>query len=234
MAQRIKNAVRQIEQGQSWVRICHSSCGFTERPKVLVCGSFNPLHDGHRQMASMASSRLRQPVDYELSIQNADKPGLDASKLIRRLIDPQMTFEAAALRFSPHGLVLSAAANFANKSTIFPESIFVVGVDTIVRVADPRFYENQTSQRDQAMAVIRDHGCRFLVFGRLVGHSVPTQPAINAVHGDHKNEIFHQSTKSFKTLADINLPRSLALICEGVSEREFRCDISSTDLRQDE
>jgi hypothetical protein len=57
-----------------------------------------------------------------------------------------------------------------------------------------------------AIAEIVARGCRFLVFGR----------AVDGV---------------FRTLADLRLPDTLACICREVPEREFRQDISSTDLR---
>jgi hypothetical protein len=36
----------------------------------------------------------------------------------------------------------------------------------------------------------------------------------------------------FETLADLNLPPALTQLCDGVSEAEFRSDLSSTALRR--
>ncbi|HND56251.1 MAG TPA: hypothetical protein PLV92_27730, partial [Pirellulaceae bacterium] len=46
-------------------------------PRLVFPGAFNPLHDGHRHMAKWASDHLGQPVAFELSIENVDKPPLD-------------------------------------------------------------------------------------------------------------------------------------------------------------
>ena len=48
-----------------------------ERPpklKGVLCGAFNPLHDGHRQLRTVAARRLGELVGYELSLHNVDKP----------------------------------------------------------------------------------------------------------------------------------------------------------------
>ena len=42
----------------------------------ILSGSFNPLHEGHEEMAQASSRMLGKPVVYELSVANADKPPL--------------------------------------------------------------------------------------------------------------------------------------------------------------
>ena len=44
-----------------------------EKP-LLLSGSFNPLHDGHRGMLSVACGVTGKSGFYEISIQNVDKP----------------------------------------------------------------------------------------------------------------------------------------------------------------
>jgi nicotinamide mononucleotide (NMN) deamidase PncC len=110
-------------------------------------------------------------------------------------------------QFAPTDAVwLTRAARFADKARLFPGSTFVVGADTIARVGQPRYYGGQQAAMQAAIAEIVARGCRFLVFGR----------AVDGV---------------FRTLADLRLPDTLACICREVPEREFRQDISSTDLR---
>ena len=83
---------------------------------------------------------------------------------------------------------------------------FVVGADTIARIADPRYY-GTTRARDAAVQEMRSLGCRFLVYGRI------------------------DEAGAFKTANDIPLPQALKAICANVPESEFRCDLSSTVLR---
>jgi hypothetical protein len=100
---------------------------------------------------------------------------------------------------------LTRAPTFVEKSLLFPAATFLVGLDTAIRIADPQYYANQ-ADRDAAIATLREQGCRFLVFGRIVG-------------------------KRFQTLDQVELPDSLRALCRGISEEEFRDDHSSSAIR---
>ncbi|MDP6666746.1 MAG: hypothetical protein QF357_05035, partial [Dehalococcoidia bacterium] len=54
-----------------------------EKPLVLA-GSFNPLHDGHREMLAAASKLTGKTGYLEISVQNVDKPMLPRKELDRR------------------------------------------------------------------------------------------------------------------------------------------------------
>jgi hypothetical protein len=149
-------------------------------------------------MMAQASKRLG-PVACEISITNVDKPPLDFVEINRRL---------GGLRsFDPEPpVVLTAAPTFREKAAILPHSTFIVGIDTLVRIADPNYYHDNLSQRDQAIREIADAKCRFLVFGRELGGG-------------------------FCSLSDVEIPAELRILCEEVPVGEFREDVSSTDLR---
>ncbi|NOY28651.1 MAG: hypothetical protein GXP28_00320 [Planctomycetes bacterium] len=168
-------------------------------PQVIFPGAFNPPHAGHRRMAQMAAAKLGQPVAFELSITNVDKPPLDYVQLHERI--------EAFQRWDPTAkLLLTDAPTFCSKAARFPGCTFIVGADTIVRIADPRYYHHSLAARDAAIETIANHGCRFLVFGR------------------HREGVF-------QSLADLNLPAALQTLCEEVVQSEFSEDISSTRLR---
>ena len=101
---------------------------------------------------------------------------------------------------------LSIAPTFVIKSALFPGCTFVVGADTVERIGQPRYYGSPQAM-EIAIAEIAGRGCRFLVFGRSLGDS-------------------------FRTLDDLQLPRSLAALCQGVPAEDFREDISSTAVRR--
>ena len=103
-------------------------------------------------------------------------------------------------------MVLSAAPTFVEKSEIAPGATFVVGADTVVRLGDPRYYGDSVAARDAALEKLAENGCRFLVFGR-------------------------QIEGRFHSIASLSLPPTLAGLCEGPSEDQFRVDQSSTELR---
>ncbi|MEW4563482.1 CinA family protein [Bremerella sp. JC770] len=163
---------------------------------VLFPGAFNPLHEGHQTMAEVAEEITGHPVDFEISIENVDKPPLDFFHIKSRADQ----FEA------PQRCWLTKAPTFLDKSKIFPEATFVVGADTIVRIAEPRYYQDSTQLRDAAISEFTQQNCKFLVFPRVVG-------------------------ESFLTFDQLNLPASLANLCLPVSASQFRMDISSTEIR---
>lgn len=167
---------------------------------ALLPGAFNPLHAGHRAMREEAARRLHREVGFELSVANVDKPTLDYVELNRRLA-----------QFSANEVVVTNAPTFVDKARALAPGVaeglvFVVGVDTLARIAEPRYYAS-AAERDQAIAEIGALGCRFLVYGRLC-------------------------PDGFKTLADLDLPGGLAAMCDGVPAAQFRQDISSSELRR--
>ncbi len=167
-------------------------------PRVILSGAFNPLHAGQRRMAEIAQDVLCLPTAMEISILNVDKPALDYLEIDRRLG-----------QFPPEQAVwLTRAATFDDKSRLFPGATFVVGVDTLRRIADPRYYGNDRSVMLQSLGRIIAQGCRFLVFGRAVG-------------------------SSFIRLADLDLPDVLRRACSEIPPEKFREDVSSTELRKE-
>lgn len=125
-------------------------------PKVLLCGAFNPLHDGHLELAKTAVSLHNQPIAFELAAVNADKPPLKSETLLDRIAQ-------FAGRWPVY---VTNAPTFVEKARLFPGTTFVVGYDTAVRIIHPRYYDNSPSQMMTALHEIQQLGCHFLVAGR--------------------------------------------------------------------
>lgn len=103
-------------------------------------------------------------------------------------------------------VLLSRAPLFREKAALFNHSVFVVGYDTASRLVDPKYYGNNEISMLKAFEEIRNFGCSFLVAGR-------------------------QSGGKFQTLKELTLPKSVVDLFAGLSEDEFRLDISSTEIR---
>jgi hypothetical protein len=147
------------------------------RPKLLLPGSFNPLHAGHCGLAQAAALLQGTSFAFELGVLNADKPTLSQDEVRRRM--------AQFMWLAP--LWLTRASTFAEKAELFPGSIFVVGADTAERILQPRFYGGTEEQRDRALERLREQKCGFLVASRLSAQGTLTalqDLAVPPAHGD--------------------------------------------------
>lgn len=193
-----------------WQKLLGGECCWTNRdgsqaektllgsnsPLAIYCGAFHPRHAGHEQIARIGAQRFGRVV-HEISIRNVDKLPLDFLEMSER----------AAQFTAEEEIVFSSAPTFVEKAKIFPGCVFLVGVDTIRRIAQPIYYGGE-KERDAAIDQLAQRGCRFLVFGRLI-------------------------EGKFEEFSSADVTPKLAELCDVVSEREFRLDISSTVLRSD-
>lgn len=200
---------QRYEAPEGWSKLLGRECAWTnsqgdrfgdvldgqQNRLAIYCGAFHPRHEGHKQIATIGAKRYDRVI-HEISIQNVDKPPLDFLEMAARASQ----FEAG------EELIFSRAPTFAEKSKVFPHFTFLVGVDTIYRVAQPTYYGGEKA-RDLAISEIKEQGCRFLVFGRLLDNQ-------------------------FQEFSASEVTRDLANLCDFVSESEFRNDASSTVIRQ--
>lgn len=138
-----------------------STAGPTSNParqhRLLVSGSFNPLHDGHRGLLRAAQDLSGRRGCLELSVRNVDKPDLGYAEIMERW---------AAIRREGFDLLVTREPTFDGKARLFPGCDFAIGYDTAARVIEPRYYGSDR-QMARALDELLTSGTRFFVAGRV-------------------------------------------------------------------
>lgn len=149
---------RSYPELRSYPKISYSLNGEVIQPDplILLAGSFNPVHAGHRDMMKKA-----QGTHYELSVVNADKGTISKSEVMARLHHFH----------KDEKVILTNYATFAEKEKGFNNPHFIIGSDTYERVFN-RDGDMPTSpftifKRDMDRAVDAPDNCQF------VGESLP-------------------------------------------------------------
>jgi hypothetical protein len=126
-------------------------------PRVVMPGSFNPVHDGHVTLARVAEDMRRQALAFEISVTNVDKPPLAPATVRERVT--QFTWKAP--------VELTRAPTFLAKSRLFPGATFVIGADTAERLVAARYYGDDEDRMLLALEEIGGLGASFLVAVRV-------------------------------------------------------------------
>ena len=127
------------------------------QPSVLFPGSFNPMHEGHVLLARVAQELRQQPLAFEISVTNVDKPPLAGETVRQRLA--QFAWK------SP--VELTRAPTFLEKSRLFPRTTFVIGADTAERLFGRKYYGDDEARMHEALEEIASSGASFLVAVRI-------------------------------------------------------------------
>ncbi|XP_022993383.1 uncharacterized protein LOC111489421 isoform X2 [Cucurbita maxima] len=128
--------------------------------KVILSGSFNPLHDGHVKLLEVATGICGGGYPcFELSAVNADKPPLSVSQIKDRVEQFKKVGKSVIISNQPY---------FYKKAELFPGSAFVIGADTAVRLIDPKYYDGDYKKMLEILLRIKNTGATFLVGGRNI------------------------------------------------------------------
>lgn len=140
---------------------------------------------------------------FELCVRNADKGAISIAEISKRL----KAFEEQGLP-----IILTDAALYTIKARLFKRARFVLGYDTAVRIVMQKYYGDSEARMAADFSELHAAGCSFIVGGRV-----------------------DAGTGQFLGLESIQVPsvlKDIGVRFQGVSEAEFRLDISSTELRE--
>ena len=194
--------VKIVAAEKNWVKLVDNKIDFVSSsnqvPELIFPGSFNPFHSGHNSMSELAEKKTGLGLAYEICIQNADKPPLSYHEIEQTLSQ----FDHG------HEWVLTKAGKFTDKAALFPNSVFIIGADTLTRILEERFYLNRRDMLNQ-LDLFNSHNINFLVFGRKI-------------------------MNKFISLDSVTIPEHIAKRFSGFGEEIFRDDISSTLIRKEQ
>jgi len=126
---------------------------------VIYPGSYNPLHQAHKEIYNLAHKITQLPVFYELSIANSYKPSMD-------YVDLENRYKQFNIVNWLNAIIVTKAPRFVDKVNLLKkyfnpkEIILVVGADTWERVYDDAAHKNGD------IKFFEDNNVKFLVFGR--------------------------------------------------------------------
>jgi nicotinic acid mononucleotide adenylyltransferase/nicotinamide mononucleotide (NMN) deamidase PncC len=136
----------------------------SNKPGIIMSGSFNPCHKNHIEMAMIASEKYGIPVDFEISLANVDKPPIDFISLKERLDSVRACMQDMKMGTAGN-IFLSNSPLFADKAILFPDSVFLIGTDTLNRLFNVNYYR-EGEDMQSLINHFRKYNTRFLVFER--------------------------------------------------------------------
>ena len=168
------------------------------KERVILSGTFNPLHWGHESLLGVGSWITKLPPYYEMSITHSDKSNVGWDELISR----QLQFQNK----SP--LLITSAPYYFEKAELLPNSVFVVGFDSIAATIDTAL--EPLDRVIHTLEAFRRQNCTFLVAGRDVDgvymkyEDLPTPHGYEDLFQVVPDSLFRQVTVSSTKLRGLN------------------------------
>ncbi len=199
---------QRFDAPEGWKKILAGDCSWTSGKNGDEFGEMIP-NSGSQVAIYSGAFNPRHDGHQQIAHYASQRFRIIHEISIRNVEKPPLDFIEMSRRATQFGsseeIVFTRVPTFVQKAQVFPGCTFLVGVDTIRRISHPKYYGGDV-ERDAAISELAKLGSRFLVFGRTVDGA-------------------------FREFDPTEVTPALAKLCEGISEQDFRLDISSTDLR---
>lgn len=167
---------------------------------LFMPGSFNPIHDGHRDIAWKTGNLTGQQCVYMVTVDSVHK---------KPLLVPEMLDRVAISRLERYGIYQQGDILFTQNDPLFidkaknyPGCGFIIGYDTAARMLDPKWGPEIIPMLHE----FRKYKTKFYVCGRIIDGELKTIKDLN--YPSYFNELFievpntgtdHSSTKIRET-----------------------------------
>ena len=169
---------------------------------IFLCGSYNPLHEGHMKLLESGYSHFPDCSPYyHFCTTNCDKGSVDFEVFLKRV--------AQFIKLQKK-LIVCKSPLFIQYARIWSSCVFILGYDTFTRLLLPKYYDNNPDNVLKVLEEFRQCKSHFLVAGRY------DQNLGQFLVPDLDKELEYPEYKDLFSV---------------LTEDEFRIDLSSTELR---
>ncbi len=149
---------------------------------LFMPGSFNPLHDGHRDIAWKTGELINQQCVYMVTADSVHKKALTVSEMLDRVAMTRLerygVYQVGDILFTQNDPL------FIDKAQKFPGCGFIIGYDTAARMLDPKWGPEIVPMLHE----FRKYKTRFYVCGRIMDGELKTIKDLN--YPSYFNDLF--------------------------------------------
>ncbi len=155
---------------------------------ILFPGSFDPLHEGHLEIAREVNAKTGKDVVFAITDQHPDKGVLHQEVIQKRL---------EQFRWKNTVTLMGNLPFYLDKANAFPGFAFILGTDTLVRMLDQNYYKKFTVT--EMLQKFQELRTTFFVASRRNGEIVTLEHLLPNIPAE-----FHGMFTQLSTVIDVS------------------------------